>query len=247
MIHTSGTSNLADQSISGTYVEKVPNPEFDDAKDDIYGYEQQREALDPYPQRTTELGVIDAGLDLGVKTLVIMSPLIYGIGNGLFNKISVQIPAYITSILTHQRAAVVAEGKGVWGYVHVEDLAELYKIAVVDVLENAGKNLPVGKKGIIFSDNGRFTWREVVQGVVDVLHEQGKVPDRQVESVSLAEGAKLMNVLGMQDEKIVELGLSSNSRTVSTVGRKLGWKPTRGAEAWKQGFRDDVDAVLAKK
>jgi hypothetical protein len=45
----------------------------------------------------------------------------------------------------------------------------------------------------------------------------------------------------------IELGLSSNSRTESTVARKLGWKPTRGAEAWKEGFDEEVKAALQKQ
>ena len=246
MIHTSGTSNLADQPISGAWLEKIPEWEFDDATDDIYGYEQEREALHPYGQRSTELGVVDTGLELGVKTLVIMSPTIYGIGTGLFNTISMQLPAYIRSVLDHGRAVVVGAGKGVWDHVHVEDLAELYSIVVVNVLEKNGKDLPTGKEGIIFSGNGRHTWMEVAQAVADACYEEGKIRDRQVESVGLAEGAKLLTIAGQTDEHIVELGLSSNSRTVSGISRNLGWKPTRGEEAWRRGFRDDVEAVLKK-
>jgi hypothetical protein len=62
---------------------------------------KEREAQNPYLQRTAELGIVDIGLELGVKTLVIMSPTIYGIGTGLFNKTSVQIPSYIAAVLDH--------------------------------------------------------------------------------------------------------------------------------------------------
>jgi nucleoside-diphosphate-sugar epimerase len=248
MIHTSGTSNLGDRPMSGAWVEKVPEREFDDAKDDIYGYEKEREALHPYLQRSTELGVVDTGLELGVKTLVIMSPTIYGIGSGLFNRTSIQLPSYVRSVLRHGHAVVVGNGKGVWDHVHVDDLVELYEIAVLDVLEKGGKGLPTGKKGIIFSGNGRHTWMEVAQAVADACYEEGKITEKRVESVGLAEGAKILSAyLDQADEVMVELGLSSNSRTVSSVGRSLGWKPTRGEEAWRKGFRDDVKAVLEEK
>jgi nucleoside-diphosphate-sugar epimerase len=243
MIHTSGTSNLADQPISGAWVEKVPEREFDDAKDDLYSYEQEREALHPYPQRSTELGVVDAGLELGVKTLVIMSPTIYGIGSGLFHRTSLQLPMFIQGVLNHGRAVVVDGGKGVWDHVHVENLAELYKIAIVEVLEKGGKGLPTGKEGIIFSGNGRHTWMEVAQAVADTCYEEGKIKEREVEGVGLAEGTKILGG-NMMNEMMVELALCSNARTVSSVGRKLGWKPTRGEEAWKKGFGDDLKAVL---
>ncbi|RYN74991.1 hypothetical protein AA0120_g12175 [Alternaria tenuissima] len=248
MIHTSGTSNLADQPISGTWVEKVPEREFDDAKDDIYGYEQEREAQTKNPQRSTELAVIDAGLQLGVKTLVIMSPTIYGLGSGLFHRTSLQIPMYIVSVLTTGRAIVVNGGKGVWDHVHVEDVAELYKIAVIEILERGGKALPTGQKGIIFSGNGRHTWMEVAQGVADACYEEGKIKDGSINSVGLAEGAKILAAaMPMMNEHMVEMALCSNARTVASVGKRLGWKPSRGAEAWSKGFRDDVKALVEKK
>lgn len=114
LIQTSGTSNLADRPITGDYIEtKV----FDDAKDDIYGFEKALDAERPYPQRTTELGVIDVGLKEGVKTLVIMSPTIYGVGSGEWNKSSIQVPMYVKAVLSQGQAVVVGEGKGEWDHV----------------------------------------------------------------------------------------------------------------------------------
>jgi hypothetical protein len=79
MVHTSGVSNLADQPLSGVHVESNPDVEFNDSKDDIYAYEKARNTKKRYIQRTTELGMIDAGLESGVKSVVLMSPLIYGV------------------------------------------------------------------------------------------------------------------------------------------------------------------------
>ncbi|KAI2636869.1 NAD dependent epimerase/dehydratase family protein [Hypomontagnella submonticulosa] len=246
MIFTSGTSNLGDRPITKAWVEPEGR-EFDDAKDDVYGYEKDREVREgPYHQRTAEMAVVDTGLELGVKTLVIMSPTIFGIGTGLFNKISSQIPAHVRATLKNKRAVVLGEGKGVWDHVHVEDLAELYLIAVKRIVENGGEGLPSGKKGIIFSGNGRHTWLEVAQGVADACFEEGKIPDRQVQSLSIPEAVSTM-LEGLADERVIELAISSNSRTVSTVGRSLGWKPTRGEEAWKNAFREDLKFELEKQ
>ncbi|KAI1398858.1 NAD dependent epimerase/dehydratase family protein [Hypoxylon fuscum] len=246
MIQTSGTSNVGDRPISRAWVEPEGR-EFDDAKDDVYGYEKDREVREsPYAQRTVELGVVDTGLKLGVKTLVIMSPTIFGRGTGLFNQVSIQIPAYIRSLLRNGRAVVVGEGKGVWDHVHVEDLADLYVIIVRQMLEKGGEGVPTGKKGIIFSGNGRHSWLDVSQGVADACYEKGKLADRKVQSITLAEGTKALNLSmdGQESEHFVEMSFASNSRTVSSVGRKLGWNPTRGEEAWKRGFREDVEGVL---
>ena len=248
LVHTSGTSNFSDQPITKTYVETPPDREFDDAKDDLYTYEKGREALQPYPQRTVELGVIDAGLQLGVNTVILNSPTIFGIGTGLFNNTSIQVPSYLQSVVNNGRAVVVEGGKGIWDHVHVEDLAEVYALVAEEALGNSGKNLPRGKKGILFTGNGRSTWLEVAQQAAEACFKEGLITNKEVESVSLAEGAKLLQILAMgENEMGTELALSSNSRTNSTVVRQLGWKPTRGEAAWKQNFQDDLKYVLAKR
>ncbi|KAF2642725.1 NAD dependent epimerase/dehydratase family protein [Massarina eburnea CBS 473.64] len=248
MLHTSGASNLGDRAVSGAWEhEGGVVREFDDARDDVYAFERAREAIHTYAQRGTELGVVDLGIDLGVKTLVVMSPTIYGVGTGLFNKISIQIPAYIRCVLENGYAVVAGEGKGMWDHVHVEDLADLYGILVEEMLKDGGTALPSGKNGILFSANGRHSWLEVAQEAVDACYEQGKATERRVEKVSLAEAAqKLSSYLGQVDEQNVEIGLSSSSCTVSSVARDLGWKATRGDKAWKQGFRDDLRMLLDK-
>lgn len=81
MVHTSGVSSLADQPLSGAHVESNMDLEFDDSRDDIYAYEKSRNTGTKYIQRTTDLGMIDAGVKSGVKTVVVMSPLIYGVSD----------------------------------------------------------------------------------------------------------------------------------------------------------------------
>ncbi|XXG99274.1 hypothetical protein Hte_005611 [Hypoxylon texense] len=249
MVFTSGTSNVGDRPISKAWPEDVP--ELDDERDDVYAYEKYREEKEgPYVQRTTEMAVVDTGLELGVKTLVIMSPTIFGLGTGLFNTISIQIPAYARAVLETGRAVVVGDGGGVWDSVHIRDLGELYLLVARKILEEDGAGVPTGKKGILFSSNGRHSWREVAQGVADACCAEGRLAEPKVESLTLAEGAEVFTIVGDDEwrgETFVELAFASNSRTVSTVARKrLGWKPTRGEEAWKAGFRDDVRVVLAR-
>ncbi|EMC99777.1 hypothetical protein BAUCODRAFT_30180 [Baudoinia panamericana UAMH 10762] len=245
MIHTSGTSNLADRPISKGYVEDDPERVFDDSKDDIYAYEKMRNDKELYPQRTSELGVIDEGVKLGVKTLVIMSPTIYGVGTGEFNVSSIQVPAYVNACIAKGYAMVAGDGKGVWDNVHVGDLAELYALCLVNIVEKGGADLPTGKQGTIFSENGRHTWMDIAQGVADAAYEAGRIKSRDVRSVSLQEAA---DAITGGDPHIVELAMSSNSRTKGTVAReKLGWKPTRGPDDFKRGFTEEVKAAIQKE
>jgi nucleoside-diphosphate-sugar epimerase len=243
MLHLSGASNLADQPVTGAYVE---DREFDDLRDDVYEYERMRNALRPYHQRTTELDVIDRSLELGVRTVVIMPPLVFGRGKGLFNRVSVQIPVYVEAALQRGQAVVVGDGSGELDHVHVEDLAELYAILVEEILEDGGVRLPRGKRGIVFASNGRHTWMEVARRVAGAVGG-----GRGVVSLSLEEGAEAfkayVDLVGGEDLTELELGLCSNSRSVASVARSLGWEPSRGEEDWIKGFRDDVEAVLQRQ
>ena len=243
MIHTSGTSNMTDRPITGQYLEPDPKRIFDDAKDDIYSYEKYRNEQQAYGQRTSELGVIDASIETGVKTIVVMSPTIYGVGTGHFNKSSIQVPAYVQATLKNGQGVVVGEGNGEWDNVHVEDLAELYELVLLDCLEKKGADLPFGKKGIMYSGTRRHTWRELAEGVAEAAHKAGKIQSPEVKSVNLEEAIALFP---HGDALRVELGLSSNSRTEASVAKELGWKPARGEEAWRMGFTEEVDAALAK-
>lgn len=247
MIHTSGTSDLADQPISQAYIESDPQRTFNDATDDIYDYAKSRNEKQPYGQRTSQLGVIDAGIQSGVKTLVIMSPLIYGIGRGYFNRTSIQVPAFVKATLSNGYGSVVEDGRGVWDNVHVEDLADLYEIVLLNIMEKYGADLPFGKKGIIFSGNGRHEWREIAEGVAEAAYAAGAIESPKVKSISLEEAARLWPPPLRDNTLIIELGLSSNARTESTVGRRLGWAPTRGKQAFQSGFAEEMNAALMKQ
>ncbi|KAI0111990.1 NAD(P)-binding protein [Daldinia grandis] len=246
LIHTSGNSNFSDTPITKSWVEPEGR-EFDDAKDDIYGYEKDREVREgPYHQRTTELSVIDLALELGVKSIVINSGTIYGRGTGLFNKTSAQVPLFAQAVLQFKKGILVGDGKGVWDHVHVEDLADLYLLVLERIIAKGGEGVPSGKKGIIFSGNGRHQWLDVAQGVADAVFAEGQIPSNKLEAVTLEEVAKYF-MDGQIPVEVVEKAIVSNARTVSSVAKSLGWKPTRGEEAWKQGFVEEVKVELEKR
>jgi nucleoside-diphosphate-sugar epimerase len=228
-------------------------PLLNDATDDVYSVEKMLEAEAPYSQRTTELAVIDTGLEQGVKTLSIMSPIIYGNGTGLFNKTSIQT-AYLGAVLKQQQARVVGPGTSIWNHVHVEDLAGLSALVLREILENGGEKVPTGKNGIVFSGTGEHTWKEYTTDQAEACYAEGLIPSPKVEHVSLEEGARLiaphMDFMAAiqsidKGKEIVEVGFASNGHTIATVGRKLGWAPQKGEDVWKAAFREDARILAA--
>jgi len=166
----------------------------------------------------------------------------------LFNTLSIQVPAYARTALGHGQSIVIGSGAGIWDHVHIADLGDLYTLAVLDILNHGGKNFPHGQKGIIFSAAGRASWHSVAAGVAAACVSEGELESAEVEEMSLEEGSKVFyEFLEKISPEHVEAGLSSNSRTVASVAKNLGWKPSKGKEDWKRGFGEDVRAVIEKR
>ena len=192
---------MGDRPITG----KSETHVFSD-KENIYAYEKARNEKEPYGQRTTDLTVVETGLAVGVKTYIIMSPLIYGIGTGHFNQQSVQIPSMIRAAFKTKQAEVIGSGQGQWDHVHIADLAVLYEILVRKLLVG-GEGLPSGEEGIYFSATGHHTWLDIAEGLAGALFRLGVSETKEVRSISLEEAAEKW--WGAGDVLLTELGFAS--------------------------------------
>lgn len=251
MIHSSGVSNIGDKPITSPSEGEIRI--FDDSADDIYAYQKALEAAQPYAQRTTELGVIDSGLALGVNTLSIMSPTIYGHGTGLFNQSSAQT-LFFKPVLHRKKVSVIGKGGSVHGHVHIADLAALYKLVLLDILSSNGEHLPSGTKGIIFSGHGEHSNIREAKLIAAAGHKLGLIPDKTVvEHLSPEVGAReiLPHIGGFftteqistAGPQIIESVMAFNARTISNVAHSLGWKPLKGEDVWEQAIEDDLKLV----
>lgn len=229
LIHTSGTSALGDHPITGSHKESRV---FSD-EEDIYTYQRKREDNAPYPLRTTDLVVYEKGDAAGVKTYILMSPTIYGIGSGLFNRTSIQIDVIMRAARRTGFTPVIGPGPHEWDHVHIEDLVRLYEVILTGVL--TGTDLPSNKQGIYFNETGHQSWREVSERVANSGKETGYLTSSEVREVSLDEGAAIIGYPPL----VTELGFASRSRTQALKSRRIGWKPTK--------TRADFEASFAKE
>ncbi|KAK4239095.1 hypothetical protein C8A03DRAFT_32839 [Achaetomium macrosporum] len=229
-IQTSGTSNLASQPLTNPHLPPAPpnnNPNGRDIFSDtsnIHQYLLSREALEPYAQRITDLTVLRTGKATGVRTIIVMSPTVYGVGLGLFNKRSIQRPLLIRGALAKGRAVYVGDGAGEWDHVHVQDLAELYELLVKKV--------------------GRpHSWKELAEAVGKAGYELGALETAGPVEMSVAEFAR--EWLG-GNEKLAELGFTSRSVTDAKRSRSLGWQPRKTDEDWWASFKEEFAAISAQ-
>ncbi|RSL89120.1 hypothetical protein CDV31_015945 [Fusarium ambrosium] len=218
-IRTSGVSGIADRPISGRYIETC---ELSD-KDSIYAYEQHRETMEGYPSRQADIAIVDAGERANVNTYIIMSPLIYGRGNGLFNTRSMQIPSIIRSARE-------------WGYVGYVGNA-LYELLLAKIV--SGVEIPSGKAGIFFSAAGRHSWRALANSIATAGVKLGLLRSDEAKEISIEQAAAAWTH-GMFD--FVEPGFGSRATTRADLAKELGWEPKKTDTDWQGTFLDEWES-----
>ncbi|KAH7463985.1 hypothetical protein FOMA001_g17852 [Fusarium oxysporum f. sp. matthiolae] len=229
-IRTSGTGGIADRRISKRYIE---TRELCD-KENIYAYEKYRESIESFPSRNADIAIIDAGEQAGVETYIIMAPLVYGCGSGLFNKRSMQIPAIIRSAQEWGYVGYVGDGTAKFDHVHILDLAALYELLLAKIV--SGVPVPSGKAGIFFSAAGRHSWRDLADGIAEAGFKLGALVSPMSKEINIEKAAPAWTG-GLSD--FVEIGFGSNATTRADKARDLGWEPRRTEADWQAAFFEE--------
>ncbi len=140
----------------------------------------------------------------GLRAMVIAPSLIYGRGRGV-NPDSIQVPWLIALAKKHGVPKHIGSGANVWSNVHIDDLVELYLLA----LDRA----PAG--AFYFAENGENSMREVGAAIGRSLGQDGRSEAMTLEEASAEWGAGPANNT-----------MGSNSRVRAARARQeLGWAP----------------------
>ena len=141
-----------------------------------------------------------------VRSVIICPSLIYGIGTGPA-KHSIQVPWLIALAVKSGVAKHYGPGENIWSNVHIDDLVDLFRLA----LDAA----PAG--AFYFAENGENSMKEICEAINRKLGVSGgTVP------MSLDEAAREWG------EGATQNTMGSNSRVRAVRARKeLGWRPSR--------------------
>jgi len=231
LIFTSGTAFFGDKS-AGTFVEVPATVDTE---------------LKAYPT-TSFIGAMAQQLDDifhtadaegYVKIYTILPSAVYGIASGKFadvvgtqNRLSMIARLWINTSIQRGSVPVVGQGKNTMEHVHVDDLGDLYYLIFDAVV--TGKAIGHGTNGYYIGENGRFTAIEYAQAVANALVDAGVLKTSEVVPFS-------------QDELASNFMLplwGTNSNTVGSRARSIGWKPTRTTKDFLASVRDDVEYAL---
>jgi nucleoside-diphosphate-sugar epimerase len=199
LLHTSGSSVIGDDARGQRGSDQV----FDEDTPFIVNAMKQ-------PRRDIDLMVLGAGAGAGaglgsrgIRSTVICPSNIYGIGKGL-KPDSVQIPFLAANAREQGVVQIVGAGLNVWSNVHLDDVVELYLLALA--------NAPAG--AFYFAENGEASFADIGAAIATRLG----LPD--VESLPPEVAAQRWG------EATAYFSLGSNSRVRATRARReLGWSP----------------------
>jgi len=153
-------------------------------------------------RRNIDLKVLEAA-STGIQSCVIIPSLIYGYGLGL-QKNSIQVPFLVRNAIENNSVQIVGQGLNAWSNIHIEDLVNLYLLA----LENA----PAGS--FYFAENGEATFFEIAQSISTRL------------SISTIEHLPAATAADRWGMARALFSLGSNSRVRAVRARsELNWKP----------------------
>ncbi|KFA72241.1 hypothetical protein S40288_07376 [Stachybotrys chartarum IBT 40288] len=217
--------------------------DFSDADDDVYGEEVRRDAEQLYPQRRTDLVVLEAAEKTGVKAYLMMPPTVYGRGLGLFKTQSIQLPFTVRHTIKSRHPEYIGNGSGTVGYVHIADLASLYELLLSKIL--AGFNAPHGRKGYYFSNTGSFTWREVNERLGEIGYRLGVLKSPEPVSITLDEALERWGFTE-GNRLLLETNHAGRSKTTPKNAYHLGWKPEKTAADWDAELEETWKAVAAR-
>ncbi|KAF5004040.1 hypothetical protein FDECE_9453 [Fusarium decemcellulare] len=247
LLHISGCTNLGERPLTQ---KAYPDREWDDENGNaIYEFLKGEEARQPYPQRTTEVGVLTAAEETGVQAVSLNTPCIFGTGTGLFNQQGIILPLVMRYVVKHGHGFKLNETAN-YDWVHVEDLADVYVLLVRTILEREDRGvgyIPSGKSGIMFPAAGRALQTEIMQRCLDAAFDAKILPredtpkGKEIRQVSIQEIADEL-MAGHVD--MAEQGWAGHKAQKGTMAKKLlGWSPKHLEKDWEQDFVVELKAL----
>jgi nucleoside-diphosphate-sugar epimerase len=192
-VHTSGSS------IVGTQAKGEPlEPIYDEDT-----------PFEPSPGRAPRVALnkkILAYADKGVHVVIVTPSLIYGVGRGV-NPDSIQVPWLIEVARKHGVAKHIGSGGNRWANVHIDDLVDLYLLALAKA--------PAGS--FYYAENGENSMRELCVAINLMMGVDAPPQAMTIEQAAAEWG------LGPSENT-----MGSNSRVRAKRDRaETGWAPNR--------------------
>ncbi|KZV61089.1 hypothetical protein PENSPDRAFT_759631 [Peniophora sp. CONT] len=180
-----------------------------------------------------------------VRSYIIYPPCVWGVRRGALvdagvsKVLSPALEGLAMLSIARGQSAVVGRGLNKWAHVEVHEQADLYKRVLDAAL--ADSSFPSGSEGTYFAENGAFAQLDAAEVRARVLKSAGKSSSAESQALTQEEVAQL----GPMGDMIARLN-GMNVLCRSERGRRLGWAPVLGTDAFLASVEDDMQARLEK-
>ncbi|KAI0822500.1 NAD-P-binding protein [Trametes gibbosa] len=250
LIHTSGTGELMDDS-AGAYASDKIYSDLDIAS---------LEALPPTAiHRPVDLLIVAADEAGYARTHIIMPSVIYGVAQnalvdaGIANAHTIIIPLYVRSALRNGAVAVLDNGAGLWGYIHIDDITDLY-VGMFDALLESLEKVSHGREGYFIGEGGELSGTASLTGLAQAMFELGHVSSPEAVHYNLEEIGRYFDgdaSSGFKNEvyngQLIGRAVFANTRCkAERAHRDFGWTPKHSTKDYFAGLKSEVE-ILVKK
>jgi nucleoside-diphosphate-sugar epimerase len=197
-----------------TYGEAPSQPPYDDLEN-VSGLTS---LPDQAPHRDVDKFVLAAGSDT-VKTAMVCTPTIYGLGRSPGNKRCRQAYELSRITLRHGQAPQVGKGLTEWNNGNIDDLSDLFVLLVEAAIANKPDmdSRLWGREEYFLAQNGHHVWGELSK-MGETAYQKGYIKEK---------GVKLMSTEEAKEAAGFEaLSWGLNSKGIAKRAKQyLGWKP----------------------
>ncbi|KAI4595523.1 hypothetical protein KJ359_006869 [Pestalotiopsis sp. 9143b] len=230
-IQVSGASALAVAEFTSPSFS--PGSASSDVIDDIEDASKFIKLLRDHKVRAVDNYILDVGSqESTIETALVFPPIIYGVGEGVVNQRSIQIPELARVTLEKGHGVRVGPGLSRWGNVHIRDLGRLFGALVEAAAKPKGDSKLWNDDGIYLTGVGEIPFGEISAKVAHAAVEQGFNTKDTVEELQKADADAALPHGSIM--------YGTNARSKSRRAREyLGWTPR------EDSLEEDIPKTVA--
>ncbi|KAL4943459.1 hypothetical protein BDV06DRAFT_211031 [Aspergillus oleicola] len=238
-LHTTGAKAFS------SHVGMSPTEPISDS--DARLYEIQKTTIAPEPNTwfsqiaRTNVDIIEFAEAKGVMSYVFAPCIVYGVGEGFGNKISIQDVAVVKAARAAGRMFKVDEGRPVWPVCHIYDNTSLYIQILCRILE--GSDIGHGRNGFFLASPGSVPWDDIYAAFAKALAKRGVIADATVETADEVALKKMEQGLDSGNGSVA-IQLGGGCAFTAAHGKEIGWEPKFPAEHILEVADEEVELIL---
>lgn len=218
-IHTSGTGVITGEPDPERVFSDRTNADLDSLPDDAWHRD-----VDLLIKRAVD----NKKLAGKAKVAIMLPPTIYGLGTGPFNRLSIDVPAWIRESLKEGQVKLYGEEHYIWNDIHIRNLVQAY-LKLLEVLVNSTEQ---PEELYAIAETNQHNWHELGHNLHSLLKARGLIESERPVKADKQSGYGMDTYSRSKSERLPALGWKGESETKQTITEAL---------------KDELDAVLEEQ